>query len=115
MFLSHPSLGSWLTWFSIYPIDTIKFRYQCEIVANGPRGSALLHKMAPSLTPSVLYRGATLALIGVFPYAALEMGTFEFAKRYFTNWNARLMGLLAEDSAGTTTSMLSEANRRRAA
>ena len=39
-----------------------------------------------------------MGLLGMFPYSAIDLGTFEYLKRRVTTRNARLRGCLEEDS-----------------
>lgn len=43
------------------------------------------------------YRGVTMGLIGMFPYSAIDMGTFELLKSTFRRYKARYHGLHEED------------------
>lgn len=35
------------------------------------------------------YRGVTMGLVGMFPYSAIDMGTFEFLKTTYKKWRGR--------------------------
>lgn len=35
------------------------------------------------------YRGVTMGLVGMFPYSAIDMGTFEFLKTSYRKWRGR--------------------------
>ena len=89
--------------FCMYPIDTLKFRLQCETVQGGPIGNALLVKTARTMWAEggmrAAYRGLGLGLIGMFPYSAIDIGTFEVLKGSFTQYKARRYGLHEEDAA----------------
>lgn len=73
--------------FAIYPIDTLKFRVQCSMVVNGTRGNQLIYETLRKSWQSggipSFYRGLPLALCGIFPYSAIDMGTYEFVKRTY--------------------------------
>jgi solute carrier family 25 (mitochondrial phosphate transporter), member 23/24/25/41 len=88
--------------FCVYPLDTLKFRLQSETIEGGLRGHALLVQTAKRMYADgglrAAYRGLTMGLIGMFPYAAIEMGTFEFLKSGFTKVKARRYGLHEEDA-----------------
>lgn len=45
------------------------------------------------------YRGITMGLVGMFPYSAIDMGTFELLKKNFTRYKARYYGIHEEDAA----------------
>lgn len=86
-------VGGVVSQFSIYPIDTLKFRMQCEMVEGGSRGNKLINetfrKMWRNGGISTFYRGLPLGLIGVFPYSAIDLGTFEWLKRAYTKHKAK--------------------------
>ncbi len=87
----------------VYPLDTLKFRLQCETVQGGPTGRALLVQTAKKMYASggvrAAYRGVTMGLVGMFPYSAIDMGTFEFLKTTFIEYKARYYGIHEEDAA----------------
>ncbi|SPO05293.1 related to peroxisomal Ca-dependent solute carrier protein [Cephalotrichum gorgonifer] len=70
--------------FCVYPLDTLKFRLQCETTKGGPKGNALVIQTARKMMAEggfrTAYRGVTMGLVGMFPYSAIDMGTFEFLK-----------------------------------
>ena len=75
---------------------------QCETTAGGPQGNALIlltvRKMLAS--PSGIrsfYRGLPMGLIGMFPYSAIDLSTFEYLKRTLTARSARMLNV-PEDS-----------------
>ncbi|KAJ2899777.1 Calcium-binding mitochondrial carrier SAL1 [Zalerion maritima] len=87
--------------FWVYPLDTLKFRLQCETIKGGPSGTALLMQTARNMYASggvrACYRGITMGLVGMFPYSAIDMGTFEFLKKYYRGYKARQTGVHEED------------------
>lgn len=89
--------------FCVYPLDTLKFRLQCETVAGGPTGQALLVQTARRMMMSknggwrTAYRGVTMGLIGMFPYSAIDMGTFELLKGAVVRYKAKRYGLHEDD------------------
>ncbi|KAF3765521.1 hypothetical protein M406DRAFT_78329 [Cryphonectria parasitica EP155] len=87
----------------VYPVDTLKFRLQCETVQGGPTGNALLVQTARKMVVEggfrSAYRGLTMGLVGMFPYSAIDMGTFEFLKKSYTIQKARYYGIHEEDAA----------------
>lgn len=89
--------------FCVYPLDTLKFRLQCETVEGGLRGNALLLQTAKKMYASggipACYRGVTMGLIGMFPYSAIDMGTFELLKKTLTSYKSRYYGIHEEDAA----------------
>ncbi|KAJ4127220.1 hypothetical protein NW768_008848 [Fusarium equiseti] len=78
---------------SVYPLDTLKFRLQCETVKDGLKGAALVRQTAVKMYGDgglrACYRGLTMGLIGMFPYSAIDMGTFEVLKKSYKNYYAR--------------------------
>lgn len=89
--------------FCVYPIDTLKFRLQCEIVEGGLKGNALLIQTAKNMWADgglrAAYRGLTMGLVGMFPYSAIDIGTFELLKTALTKQKARYYGIHEEDAA----------------
>ncbi|KZM22890.1 calcium ion binding [Ascochyta rabiei] len=88
--------------FAVYPIDTLKFRMQCETVAGGLHGNRLIWATAKKMWQSggivACYRGLPMGLFGIFPYAALDLGTFEYLKRYVARRNAKKLGCHESDA-----------------
>ncbi|KAH8904030.1 mitochondrial carrier [Coniochaeta sp. PMI_546] len=96
-------IGGMTAQFCVYPIDTLKFRLQCETVQGGLKGNALLMQTARNMWADgglrAAYRGLTMGLIGMFPYSAIDIGTFEFLKHTFTKYKARYYSIHEEDAA----------------
>ncbi|KAL4732571.1 hypothetical protein ACLX1H_001588 [Fusarium chlamydosporum] len=86
---------------SVYPLDTLKFRLQCETVKDGLTGAALVRQTAVKMYADgglrACYRGLTMGLIGMFPYSAIDMGTFEVLKKYYKSYYARRDNLHEDD------------------
>ncbi|KAL2018521.1 hypothetical protein VTK56DRAFT_733 [Thermocarpiscus australiensis] len=105
-------IGGMTAQFCVYPIDTLKFRLQCETVQGGPRGSALLIRTAKNMWADgglrAAYRGLGLGLVGMFPYSAIDIGTFEFLKKTYARAMARYHGIHEEDAqpGNATTAIL---------
>lgn len=80
----------------------MKFRLQCETVEGGLKGNALLVQTAKKMVAEggfrSAYRGITMGLVGMFPYSAIDMGTFEFLKKSYTRYKARYYGIHEEDA-----------------
>jgi solute carrier family 25 phosphate transporter 23/24/25/41 len=78
----------------VYPLDTLKFRMQCETVEGGLKGNRLIAATAKKMinTNGILgfFRGLPLGLVGMFPYAAIDLTTFEYLKRALLARKARL-------------------------
>ncbi|KAK1777898.1 mitochondrial carrier domain-containing protein [Copromyces sp. CBS 386.78] len=96
-------MGGMTAQFCVYPIDTLKFRLQCETVEGGPKGNALLIRTAKQMWADgglrAAYRGLGLGLIGMFPYSAIDIGTFELLKKSYRRAKAKYYGV-HEDDAG---------------
>jgi solute carrier family 25 (mitochondrial phosphate transporter), member 23/24/25/41 len=88
--------------FCVYPLDTLKFRLQSETVEGGLRGHALLVQTAKKMYADggirTAYRGILLGVLGMFPYAAIEMGTFESLKSGYTKFKAKKLNIHEEDA-----------------
>ncbi|KAJ4296455.1 hypothetical protein N0V90_006500 [Kalmusia sp. IMI 367209] len=96
-------MAGMISQFAVYPVDTLKFRMQCETVSGGLHGNRLIIATAKKMWRqggiASYYRGIGMGLIGIFPYAALDLGTFEYLKRTITAHNARKRGCHEEDAA----------------
>lgn len=75
---------------------------QCETVSGGLHGNKLIiatwKKMYKQGGVRASYRGLTMGLIGMFPYSAIDLGTFEFLKTSLARRNAKLMGCHEDDA-----------------
>ncbi|KAL2146124.1 hypothetical protein VTI28DRAFT_5217 [Corynascus sepedonium] len=95
-------IGGMTAQFCVYPIDTLKFRLQCETVKGGPQGNALLLLTAKNMWADgglrAAYRGLGAGLLGMFPYSAIDIGTFELLKKSYTRAMARYYGIHEEDA-----------------
>ncbi|CDF89593.1 ZYBA0S04-07998g1_1 [Zygosaccharomyces bailii CLIB 213] len=73
--------------FSVYPIDTLKFRVQCAPLDDELKGNKLLFKTARDMYRAgglrTFYRGVLVGVTGIFPYAALDLGTFSALKKWY--------------------------------
>lgn len=76
---------------------------QCETIEGGLHGNALIKATAKKMYEQggfrVSYRGLNMGLLGMFPYAAIDLGTFEYMKGKFTEYNAKRLGCHEEDAA----------------
>ncbi|KAI9852335.1 MAG: hypothetical protein M1838_001040 [Thelocarpon superellum] len=81
----------------------ISHRVQCETVEGGVYGNQLIADTARKMWRTngfrTYYRGLTMGLVGMFPYAAIDLGTFEYLKRSIASRNAKLRGCHEEDAA----------------
>ncbi|KAF1837248.1 mitochondrial carrier [Decorospora gaudefroyi] len=95
-------LAGMVSQFAVYPIDTLKFRMQCETVSGGLHGNRLIWATAKKMwrTGGVVayYRGLPMGIFGIFPYAALDLGTFEYLKRSVARRNAKRLGCHEQDA-----------------
>lgn len=95
-------VGGMVSQLVVYPLDTLKFRMQCETVAGGLHGNALIiataKKMAKEGAIRSSYRGIAMGLLGMFPYAAIDLGTFEFLKSAIARRNAKRLGCHESDA-----------------
>lgn len=86
----------------VYPIDTLKFRMQCDTVEGGLHGNALImataKKMIQQGALKTSYRGLTMGLVGIFPYSAIDLSTYEYLKAALARRNARILGCHEEDA-----------------
>lgn len=86
---------------TVYPIDTLKFRLQCSNISSDVRGNELLIKLAKDLYKEggvrQFYRGIFAGLGGMFPYAALDLGTFTSLKYWFVARESKKSGIREED------------------
>lgn len=87
--------------FTVYPIDTLKFRIQCSKLDSRILGHKLLIKTASDMYKEggirIFYRGILAGVSGIFPYAALDLGTFTTTKRWLIARQARKEGITAEE------------------
>ncbi|KAJ5943356.1 hypothetical protein N7516_003524 [Penicillium verrucosum] len=85
----------------VYPLDTLKFRMQCETVKGGPKGNQLIAATARKVWNKNglvgFFRGLPLGLVGMFPYAAIDLSTFEYLKRTLLAKKARDCGCHEDD------------------
>ncbi|KAJ5194965.1 uncharacterized protein N7498_008403 [Penicillium cinerascens] len=85
----------------VYPLDTLKFRMQCSTVTGGLRGNKLIAATAAKVWNQNglvgFFRGLPLGLIGMFPYAAIDLSTFEYLKRALLARQARIQHCHEDD------------------
>ena len=77
-------------------------RMQCETVPHGLYGNRLILatflQMWRSNGIHPFYRGLPMGLVGMFPYAAIDLSTFEYLKRTIASRNAKRRGCHEEDA-----------------
>ncbi|KAL7414439.1 mitochondrial carrier domain-containing protein [Mrakia frigida] len=75
-------IGGLTSQFAIYPLETLKTQHMTTAGSNHSSKILLKNAVAMWQTGGIrrYYRGLTLGLVGVFPYAAIDMSTFETLK-----------------------------------
>lgn len=90
-------LGGVVSQFTVYPIDTLKFRLQCSNLDSLVKGNQLLLQTAKNMYRDggirMFYRGIFVGTSGIFPYAALDLGTFSTIKTWLVKNQAKEMGI----------------------
>lgn len=90
--------------FPTFPDEILSL--QSEYVSGGARGNALLFQTARKMFAEggtrAAYRGVTMGLVGMFPYSAIDMGTFELLKRSYIQYKAKASGCHEEDAQPST-------------
>ncbi|KAK4695810.1 hypothetical protein P7C70_g8485, partial [Phenoliferia sp. Uapishka_3] len=89
----------WLTSFRfvvIYPIETLKTRVMSS-TGGALKGNALIARTAIDMWRNggikLYFRGLPAGLIGVFPYSAIDLSTFEGTKIAYTRWAGHEPGI----------------------
>ncbi|CCK68951.1 Ca(2+)-binding ATP:ADP antiporter SAL1 KNAG_0B05190 [Huiozyma naganishii CBS 8797] len=94
-------LAGMVSQFSTYPVDTLKFRAQCAPLDATLKGNDLLIHTAREMFEAgglrIFYRGVTVGILGIFPYAALDLGTFTALKKWFIARKAKQLGISGEN------------------
>jgi solute carrier family 25 phosphate transporter 23/24/25/41 len=74
---------------------------QCDKVPGGPSGNALIIISAKNIFRSggfaAYYRGLGMGLVGIAPYAALDLGTFHLLKTWLAGRKAKKLGCHESD------------------
>lgn len=93
-------MGGVFAQFAVYPIDTLKFRLQCSNLDSSIKGNALLIKTAKDMFQEggfrIFYRGLFVGVSGIFPYAALDLGTFSTIKNWLIKREAKKLKVKEE-------------------
>ncbi|KAL8676095.1 MAG: hypothetical protein Q9186_007349 [Xanthomendoza sp. 1 TL-2023] len=80
----------------------ISSRMQCETVEGGLHGNKLISATARKMWKvnglRSFYRGLPLGLLGMFPYSAIDLTTFEYTKRFVISYNAKKRGCHEEEA-----------------
>lgn len=94
-------IGGVIAQMTVYPIDTLKYRMQCASLDSKVKGFSLLGLTARDLYREgglrVFYRGLLVGIGGMFPYAALDLGTFTTVKKWYMRQEAERLGCPADD------------------
>ncbi|SCU86533.1 LAME_0D06568g1_1 [Lachancea meyersii CBS 8951] len=90
-------LGGVMAQFSVYPVDTLKYRVQCAPLDTHQKGTQLMIETAKQMYKEgglkLFYRGVTVGVMGIFPYAALDLGTFSALKKWYISRRAQMTGV----------------------
>jgi len=95
-------LGGVVSQFTVYPIDTLKYRVQCAPLDHkATKGKSLLLETAKQMYKEgglkLFYRGVFVGVTGIFPYAALDLGTFSAMKKWYINKEAKRQNCSTDD------------------
>lgn len=89
-------IGGVISQLSIYPIESLKTRVMSS-TGGAKRGNALILQTFLDMYRkgglTFFFRGLPAGLIGVFPYAAIDMSTFEGIKLSYTKWAGEEPGI----------------------
>ncbi|CCU82226.1 calcium-dependent mitochondrial carrier protein [Blumeria hordei DH14] len=82
---------------------------QCETIQGGMHGNKLImataKKMYTQGAIQTAYRGLAMGLVGIFPYAAIDLGTFEYLKKEITQRNIRVRGCSEEEAVPSSLTL----------
>lgn len=84
-------------------------RMQCETVKGGLRGNALIFATAKKMFTSgssSFYRGLNMGLIGMFPYSAIDLTTYEYLKHFLTARKATTLNVSRDDPCAAPGKMV---------
>lgn len=94
-------IGGVFAQFTVYPIDTLKFRLQCSNLDSLVKGNELLYQTAINMYKEgglrMFYRGIFVGTSGIFPYAALDLGTFSTIKNLLVKRQAKKLNIPEND------------------
>ncbi|KAK3117691.1 hypothetical protein LTR53_000719 [Teratosphaeriaceae sp. CCFEE 6253] len=80
-------LGGVTAQFVAYPIDTLRFRMRCEMKRGGVSSLRLMRQVASKTWAEggvrAYFRGLGWGLVGQYPYSAIDLTFFEYAKRWW--------------------------------
>lgn len=85
--------------FTVYPVDTLKYRVQCAPLNESRKG--IIFRTAKQMYKEgglrLFYRGIFVGVTGIFPYAAIDLGTFTTIKQVLVRRKALREGRREED------------------
>jgi solute carrier family 25 phosphate transporter 23/24/25/41 len=94
-------MGGVVSQFAVYPVDTLKYRVQCAQLDSKIRGNSLMVETAKQMYKEgglrLFYRGVLIGVTGIFPYAAIDLGTFSAMKKWFIAREAQAKHCRPED------------------
>lgn len=94
-------IGGMMSQFFVYPIDTLKFRVQCASQSGGTRGASVLSEVLQSMIKEggirSFYRGLYVGVLGIFPFAALDLGIFSAFKATYLRSEAKRLHISEND------------------
>jgi len=73
-------IGGLVSQLSIYPIETVKTQMMSAAVKNDTALMPVMRRLWATGGVRAYYRGLGIGLVGVFPYSAIDMSTFEALK-----------------------------------
>ncbi|KAF2164842.1 hypothetical protein M409DRAFT_24747 [Zasmidium cellare ATCC 36951] len=86
---------------AVYPLDTLKFQMQCNTVAGSEQGTKLIIHTAQKMWRRngivTFYKGLPMGLVGMFPYAAIDLSVFETLKKKIIARKRRLDPTIKHD------------------
>lgn len=95
-----PPASTYRVRLAAYPIDTLRFRMQCEMKAGGA-GMHLMRTTAKKMWKQggtrAYFRGLLWGLIGQYPYSAIDLTTFAYTKRWYVQ-RKEAQGFLGKDA-----------------
>ncbi|GMM35370.1 Ca(2+)-binding ATP:ADP antiporter [Saccharomycopsis crataegensis] len=85
--------------FTVYPVDTLKYRIQCAPLRENRQG--IIWRTAKEMYKEgglrLFYRGIFVGVTGIFPYAAIDLGTFTTLKQIMIRRKANREGKREDD------------------
>lgn len=94
-------IGGMVSQFFVYPIDTLKFRVQCAAQSGGTRGANVLFPVLRNMIKEggirSFYRGLYVGVLGIFPFAAMDLGIFSALKAAYIRSEAKRLRISETD------------------